>query len=228
MPVDKIFGPGNAFVNEAKRQVYGEVGIDLLPGPSEIMVIADSTSRSSYVAAALLSQAEHGSGKEKIFLLFSKESQFQEIISEINNQISSLRHKDSIKGVLKDGFIAVHLPSYRRIADVANFIAPEHLELQVADDQIEFLTSEITTAGAFLLGHLTSTSLGDFIAGPSHVLPTGRSSRFSSGLRLSDFLRRTSFIQYDSKSINRAKGAVELFSQMENLDGHGKSLSIRL
>jgi histidinol dehydrogenase len=226
--VDKIFGPGNAFVNEAKRQVYGIVGIDLLPGPSEIMVIADSSSNPSFVAAALLAQAEHGSGKEKIYLLFSEESQFDEISNEINLQLEQLSHKDAVTRVLRNGFIAVHLPSYQRMAEIANYIAPEHLELQVANDQIDFFTSAITTAGAFLLGHLTSTSLGDFVAGPSHVLPTGRSSRFSSGLRLQDFMRRSSFIQYDHKSASQAKSSVDIFSQMEKLDGHGRSLSIRL
>jgi len=226
--VDKIVGPGNAFVNEAKRQVFGIVGIDLLPGPSEVMVIADSSSNPSFVAAALLAQAEHGSGKEKLYLLFSEESQFDEISNEINLQLEQLKHKDAVTGVLKSGFIAVHLSSFQRMADIANYIAPEHLELQVANDHIDFFTSAITTAGAFLLGHVTSTSLGDFVAGPSHVLPTGRSSRFSSGLRLQDFMRRSSFIQYDNESANQAKNSVEVFSKMEKLDGHGRSLSIRL
>jgi histidinol dehydrogenase len=227
-PVDKIYGPGNAFVNEAKRQVYGTVGIDLLPGPSELMVIADSSSNPAFVAAALLSQAEHGSGKEKIFLLFSEKSHFDKITDQIDIQLQTLTHKGAIEGVLNNGFIAIYLPSFKRIAEVATYIAPEHLELQVAEEHIEFLTSQITTAGAFLLGHITSTSLGDFLAGPSHVLPTGRSSRFSSGLRLQDFLRRSSFIQYDKKSAIQAKKAISVFSEMEQLDGHGKSFSIRL
>lgn len=227
-PVDKIYGPGNAFVNEAKRQVFGTVGIDLLPGPSEVMIIADSSSNPAFVAAALLSQAEHGSGKEKIFLLFSEESHFDKIVSEIEIQLEELTHKEAIAGVLERGFMSIYLPSFKRISEVANYIAPEHLELQVADEHIEFFTNHITTAGAFLLGHETATTLGDFVAGPSHVLPTGRSSRFSSGLRLNDFLRRSSFIQYDKKSAIRAKKAISVFSKMEQLDGHGKSFSIRL
>ena len=227
-PVDKIFGPGNAFVNEAKRQVYGTVGIDLLPGPSELMVIADSSSTPAFVAAALLSQAEHGSGKEKIFLLFSEENHFEKIINEIKIQLPSLTHRKAIEKVLSNGFVSVYIPTLERIATIANFIAPEHLELQVNEDNIEFLTSEITTAGAFLLGHSTSTSLGDFVAGPSHVLPTGRSSRFSSGLRLNDFFRRSSFIQYNKESAIRAKKSLEVFAEMEQLDGHGKSFSIRI
>ena len=227
-PVDKIYGPGNAFVNEAKRQVYGTVGIDLLPGPSEIMVIADASSNPAYVAAALLSQAEHGSGKEKLFLLFSEETHFQKIVDEIKIQLPNLTHKNSIERVLAKGFVAVYLPSLERIAAIANFIAPEHLELQVNDDSIDYLINQITTAGAFLLGHQTSTSLGDFVAGPSHVLPTGRSSRFSSGLRLHDFLRRSSFIHYNTESVLRAKKSLDVFAEMERLDGHGKSFSIRI
>ncbi len=227
-PVDKIFGPGNSYVNEAKRQVYGKVGIDLLPGPSEVMVIADSSSNPAFVAAALLSQAEHGSGKEKIFLLFSEKTHFEKITKEIEVQLPSLSHKVAIKAVLESGFMAIYLPDFKRIAEIATYISPEHLELQVADQHIEFLTTQITTAGAFLLGHITATSLGDFLAGPSHVLPTGRSSRFSSGLRLTDFLRRSSFIQYDKKSAIQAEKALNVFSEMEKLDGHGKSFSIRL
>ena len=227
-PVDKIYGPGNAYVNEAKRQVYGTVGIDLLPGPSEVMVIADASSNPAYVAAALLSQAEHGSGKEKLFLLFSEEAHFEKIVDEIKTQLPELTHKESIERVLVDGFVSVHLPTLERIAAIANFIAPEHLELQVNEESIEFLTNEITTAGAFLLGHATATSLGDFVAGPSHVLPTGRSSRFSSGLRLHDFIRRSSFIHYDVESALRAKKSLDVFAEMEKLDGHGKSFSIRI
>ena len=111
---------------------------------------------------------------------------------------------------------------------VANFVAPEHLELQVNDESLDYLQSNINTAGAFLLGHFSATALGDFVAGPSHVLPTGRSSRFSSGLRIEDFFRRTSIIKYDKKSLKKASASALLFSEMEKLDGHGNSISIRL
>ena len=226
--VDKIYGPGNAFVNEAKRQVFGTVGIDLLPGPSEIMVIADSTAKPSYVAAALLAQAEHGSGKEKLYLLFSDRDLFDKVSAEIEIQIKSLSHRDAIQKVLSDGFISIYTPRFERIAEIANYISPEHLELQVDENNVEFFTTNITTAGAFLIGHDTSTSLGDFVAGPSHVLPTGRSSRFSSGLRLVDFLRRTSFIKYNKKSVQNASNALSTFARMEKLDGHGRAHTIRL
>ena len=227
-PVDKIFGPGNAFVNEAKRQVFGRVGIDLLPGPSEVMVIADKTASPQWVAAALLAQAEHGSGKEKIYLLFEERTLFEKIVGEIKKQIVQLSHSSAIELVLRKGFFAIFLNNRERISEVANYIAPEHLELQVSDDNCEFYLTNITTAGAFLVGHQTATSVGDFAAGPSHVLPTGRSSRFSSGLRIQDFMRRSSFIRYDLDASKNAAAVVKAFSKMEKLDGHGNAHLLRL
>jgi len=226
--VDKIFGPGNAYVNEAKRQSFGTVGIDLLPGPSEVMVIADSTAKPSFVAAALLAQAEHGSGKEKIYFLFSEETLFSQVIEEIKLQLETLSHGKSIQRVLEIGFRSIFLPNLERLSEVASFVAPEHLELQVSEENLTFLTERITTAGAFLMGHQTATSLGDFAAGPSHVLPTGRSSRFSSGLKLNDFFRRTSFIKYDENSVRKGQSVVEEFARMEQLDAHGRSLTMRI
>jgi histidinol dehydrogenase len=226
--VDKIYGPGNAYVNEAKRQSFGTVGIDLLPGPSEVMVIADSTANPAYVAAALLAQAEHGSGKEKIYFLFTDEVLFSQVAIEIDLQVKTLSHRQSILRVLENGFRSIYLPNLPRLAEVASFIAPEHLELQVSEENLTLLTEKITTAGAFLMGHETATSLGDFAAGPSHVLPTGRSSRFSSGLKLNDFLRRTSFIKYDENSARKAQQVVAEFAKMEKLDAHGRALSMRI
>jgi len=225
--VDKIFGPGNAYVNEAKRQVFGKVGIDLLPGPSEVMVIADHTARPDFVAAALLAQAEHGSGKEKIYFLFQEQGLFEKVVQEIDQQLPDRTHESSIRKVLESGFLAIFLPQRDNIVEVANFIAPEHLELQVSLDACDFYLQKITTAGAFLVGHKTPTSVGDFVAGPSHVLPTGRSSRFSSGLRLQDFLRRSSVIQYDSEACHKANQVIAQFASMENLDGHGFAHHVR-
>jgi histidinol dehydrogenase len=226
--VDKIYGPGNAYVNEAKRQAFGAVGIDLLPGPSEVMVIADETANPAYVAAALLAQAEHGSGKEKIYLLFTEETLFPKVVEELETQVQTLSHRSAIEKVLECGFRSVFLSDLARVSEVATFIAPEHLELQVSEDNLTFLTKEISTAGAFLMGHCTATSLGDFVAGPSHVLPTGRSARFSSGLKLNDFFRRTSFIRYNEQSAKKALPAVSEFALMEQLDAHGRSLFIRV
>ena len=227
-PVDKIFGPGNSYVNEAKRQVYGTVGVDLLPGPSEVMVIADESAKAGFAAAALLAQAEHGSGKEKIYFLFTKQSFFEEVVREIEIQLETLSRRKAIEEVLEIGFKAVWIPELEKVAEVAEFVAPEHLELQVAEEKLDYLTENITTAGAILLGHASATALGDFVAGPSHVLPTGRSSRFSSGLRLQDFLRRTSLIKYDKESVKAASASASCFAEMERLDGHGRSVELRV
>ncbi len=226
--VDKIFGPGNAYVNEAKRQVFGIVGIDLLPGPSEIMVLADGTARPAYVAAALLTQAEHGSGKENVFLVGTDQSVLEQVFLEVEKQIDVLTHREAIRGVLERGFFIVFTASEERAVEVANFVAPEHLELQVDAVKVERFTVAITTAGAILQGHDTPTVLGDFAAGPSHVLPTGRTARFSSGLRVSDFLRRSSTVHYDVEALRKADDIISQFSSMEKLDAHGRSLSIRL
>ena len=225
--VDKIFGPGNAFVNEAKRQVFGKVGIDLLPGPSEVMVIADESAKPRFVAAALLAQAEHGSGKEKVYLVYTEKSLLSEIRSELEDQVIGLKNKEAVVHVLNHGFLAIHAPKIEDAVKVANFLAPEHLELQVADKQLDYCEKNIHTAGALLLGHYSATALGDFVAGPSHVLPTGRSSRFSSGLRVVDFLRRSSIIKYDQEAVIKAKQQIECFALMESLDGHGSSVEIR-
>jgi histidinol dehydrogenase len=192
------------------------------------MVIADETADPAHIAAALIAQAEHGSGKEKIYLIFTKEVNFENIVNEINNQIPKLSHSESILNIFQKGFLAILSEDLEDVVRIANFIAPEHLELQVKDENLPYLQKEISTAGALLLGHYSATALGDFVAGPSHVLPTGRSSRFSSGLRIEDFFRRTSIIQYDEVSLQKASGAALLFSDMEKLDGHGNSISIRL
>ena len=226
-PVDKIFGPGNAYVNEAKRQVFGTVGIDLLPGPSEVMVIADETARPAYVAAALLAQAEHGSGKENVFLLCMDENILQFSLAETEKQLEILSHRDAIRSVLETGLFVIRVSSEKQAFEVANFVAPEHLELQIDDPKVERFTSSITTAGSILQGHYTPTVLGDFAAGPSHVLPTGRTSRFSAGLRLSDFFRRSSIVRYDLEALRKADEVISRFSAMEELDAHGRSLSIR-
>ena len=208
--------------------MFGTAGIDLLPGPSEVMVIADESGDPAFIAAALIAQAEHGSGKEKIYLVFTDSSHFEIINSEIRKQAQDLSHRDSILEIFKKGFLAAHVSNLEEAVSIANFVAPEHLELQVKDENIAFLQNNIKNAGALLLGHYSATALGDFVAGPSHVLPTGRSSRFSSGLRIEDFFRRTSIIKYDQESLRKASQSALLFSEMEKLDGHGNSISIRL
>ena len=226
--VDKVFGPGNAFVMEAKRQVLGTIGIDLLPGPSELMVIADAGANPRHVAADLLAQAEHGSGKEIIYIATTSKALLGKIEKALHKQLASLSHADKCAKVLKNRFLAVTCKTLDQTVEVANYIAPEHLELQVADRSIEALTQRVTTAGSILQGYFTPTVLGDFTAGPSHTLPTGRAGRFFSGLQATDFMRRSSTVRYDAKSLAQAAPVIESFSRLEQLDAHGQSLTIRL
>ena len=227
-PVDKIYGPGNAFVMEAKRQVLGAVGIDLLPGPSEIMVIADSQAKPEHLAADLLAQAEHGSGKELLYFATTSKRLIKQVELELDKAIKSLSHAKKCAEILQKRTLFILCKQMDQAIEVANFIAPEHLELQVKEALIDPITKKIRTAGAILQGYATPTVLGDFTAGPSHTLPTGRAGRFFSGLQATDFMRRTSTVRYDSKSILKAAAVVETFARLEQLDAHGKSLSIRL
>lgn len=226
--VDKVFGPGNAFVTEAKRQLFGAVGVDLLPGPSEVMIIADRTAQPAYVAADLCAQAEHGSGKEKLYLVCDSAAFAERCLAEARHQALTLSHGAKILKALDAMTCVVLVKKIADAARVANFVAPEHLELMVAQSQEAKLSAAITTAGALLVGHETPTVLGDFTAGPSHTLPTGGTGRFFSGLRVTDFLRRTSLVRYDQRSLQKAAGVVAAFAGMESLDAHGRSLQIRL
>ena len=185
--VDKIFGPGNAYVFEAKKQVYGNVGLDLLPGPSELMIIADNTARADFIAADLLAQAEHGTGMENIYLITNRKKLINEVRSEIRIQLSDLNNKECIKNVLKDGTLFISVKNFDQAVKIANYVAPEHLELHVDRRYLNPLTKKIINAGAIFMGDYSPTVLGDFAAGPSHVLPTGRTARFMSGLRVTDF-----------------------------------------
>jgi histidinol dehydrogenase len=225
--VDKVYGPGNAYVCEAKRQVFGTVGVDSLPGPSEVMVIADDSANAAFAAADLLAQAEHGSGREKIYLLATSAHIIEAINVEIRTQLQLITRSEKTQRVLDDGFLAIEVKNLTHAAEIANYVAPEHLELLVTDTAAKKLTAEITTAGAIMVGNYTPTALGDFTAGPSHVLPTGRAGRFFSGLRVADFQRRTSIVHYDRSSVKKGEPIVAAFAAMEKLDAHGRSVRIR-
>jgi histidinol dehydrogenase len=225
--VDKVFGPGNAYVCEAKRQVFGVVGVDSLPGPSEVMVIADETANVSFVASDLLAQAEHGSGREKIYLVATSADIIARVASEIRTQLQLITRAEKTRRVLDEGFLAIEVKTLAQSAGIANYVAPEHLELIVAEPMVNKLVDAITTAGAIMIGNHTPTALGDFTAGPSHVLPTGRAGRFFSGLRVADFMRRTSLIRYDKASVKKGEPVVAAFAAMEKLDAHGRSVRIR-
>lgn len=225
--VDKVFGPGNVYVCEAKRQVFGVVGVDSLPGPSEVMIIADESAKIGFIAADLLAQAEHGSGREKIYLVATSAEIIAAVGSEIRTQLQLLTRSEKSQRVLDEGFLAVEVKTLVQAAVVANYVAPEHLELLVEESAADKLARSITTAGAIMMGNYTPTALGDFTAGPSHVLPTGRAGRFFSGLRVADFVRRTSIIRYDRSSVKKANHVVAAFAAMEKLDAHGRSVRIR-
>jgi histidinol dehydrogenase len=226
--VDKIYGPSNAYVCEAMRQVFGAVGVSGLPGPSEVMILADETARCDFAAADLLAQAEHGSGKEKIYLVATSRKIIDGIHREIEAQTRLLKRGQILAKVLQNGFLSIEAPSLARAAEITNAIAPEHLELLVKDKAVKGLLGQITTAGAIMVGNFSPTALGDFVAGPSHVLPTGRTGRFFSGLRVSDFMRRTSLIRYDKASLRKAAPIVAAFGEMEQLDAHARSVAVRM
>lgn len=225
--VAKIFGPGNAYVVEAKRQVFGRVGIDLLPGPSEVMVLADASARAAWVAADLLAQAEHGSGRERVLLVSPSRRLISGVHARLRQLTAALGREAPASRVIARGLFTALVPDLEAAATVADWVAPEHLELEVEPAARARLLAKITTAGAAMLGAWSATALGDFTAGPSHELPTGRAGRFSSGLRVADFLRRTSVVEYDERALRRAAPVVAAFSRMEKLPAHGESVRVR-
>ncbi|MGC9451700.1 MAG: histidinol dehydrogenase [Oceanipulchritudo sp.] len=226
-PVCKIMGPGNAYVAEAQRQVFGQVGIDLLPGPSEALAIADATARPEYVAADLLAQAEHGSGRERVYFVYTDPVLAGRVERAALEMIPLLGHSEAVRSIWERRTCFIRVPDLDAACEVANFIAPEHLELHLEKAVCRKLLGRIHTAGAILCGHDTPTVLGDFTAGPSHTLPTSRTGRFFSGLKITDFMRRSSVVQYDRKSLGKARAVVRAFAELEDLDAHGRSMEIR-
>ena len=223
-PVCKIFGPGNAYVTEAKRQVFGYVAIDLMPGPSEILVIADHSAEPRWIAADLLAQAEHGQGSV-ICLIAINEELIERVQTEIAIQIESLKRKFFLSEVLEKNAFFVLAKSEEQAVRIANEFAPEHLSLMTRDS--EKLAKTITCAGAVFIGNFSPVAAGDFVAGPSHVLPTGGAGKSFGGLTVDQFQRRTSLIRYDREALKKSVSIVSQFSAIEQLDAHGRSISIR-
>ena len=190
------------------------------------MIVADSSANPVYVASDLLSQAEHGSGREKIYLVCTSKKLVAEVGRQLEKQSAKLSRAEKLMKIIADGCYVAVVPNIEAAVSVANFVAPEHMELQFKD--AEKYAAKFTTAGAVLVGDKTPTVLGDFTAGPSHTLPTGRTGRFSGGLQVVDFMRRSSFVKYDTQSLKNARAVVDAFSKMESLDAHGRSLTIRL
>lgn len=221
--VDKVVGPGNIFVTLAKRAVYGEVDVDMLAGPSEVLIIADDGADPRFLAADLLSQAEHDPAAA--VLLTTSESVAQGTIEALARQLPRLAREAAARECIERyGFIGV-TRDLAEAAALANEFAPEHLELAVADP--EALLPEIISAGAVFLGQATPEPVGDYMAGPSHVLPTGGTARFFSGLSVNDFLRRTSVVRYTRDALEKVSDAVNTFARAEGLDGHARAATIR-
>jgi len=224
-PVERIFGPGNSFVVEAKRQLVGAVSIDLLPGPSEILILSDKTGNPEFIAADILAQAEHGGDSVVGFATDSK-ALLGKVIKAIDRQLPSLSRAKIIRDVLKRGTFLLHIKSFAEGVAIANTFAPEHLSLITTEE--ERWLPLIRTSGAIYLGNDSPVAVGDFLAGPSHTLPTGGAARSFSGLRADQFQRRTSIVRLDKASVRKSLSVVEEFARIEGLDAHGRSTAIRL
>ncbi len=222
--VDKIVGPGNLFVALAKRHVFGEVDIDSIAGPSEVIVLADKSARPEFVAADLISQAEHSPGSG--LLITWHEPLLAAVQSELERQLALLPRGDLARDALNEYGALILAQSEAEAAELTDLMAPEHLHIS-ADDP-ERLLGMIQNAGAIFLGHHTPVALGDYIAGPSHVLPTGGTARFANGLCSNDFLKRSSVIWYNEKSLSEAAADVRLMAGKEGLTAHSASVDIRL
>lgn len=223
--VEKIVGPGNAYVTAAKRQVYGEVAIDLVAGPSELMIIADDTADARFVAADMLSQAEHGSGREQVVLVTTDMELLTAVRLELDRQRLTLSRAECIAAVLRNGAVLILVEDLEQAADIASRYAPEHLEIMTR--RPGNLAKKVTAAGAIFLGHWTPEPVGDFVAGPSHVLPTGGAARMFSGLSVEHFFRRMSVVNYQKSALLKELDAVTRLAAAEGLDAHGRSAEIR-
>jgi histidinol dehydrogenase len=226
-PVDVITGPGNAWVAEAKRQLYGVVGIDMVAGPSEIVVVADAQNDPEWIAADLLSQAEHDPTSQSI--LFTDNADFAtQVASAVDAQIAMLSTGAVARASWTDFGAIIVVVDLEGAMPLVNRLAAEHLELAVDDDRAEKLFGLVRHAGSVFLGRMTPEAIGDYVAGPNHVLPTGRRARFASGLSVLDFMKRTSFIALDQHAINKIGPAAATLADAEGLPAHAASVRKRL
>ena len=224
-PVDKITGPGNAFVAAAKRRVFGKVGIDMIAGPSEVLVIADGDNDPDWIALDLLSQAEHDESAQSI--LITTDAGFGKAVSQaVDKRLQTLERRAIAGASWRDFGAVITVPDLATAAALSNRIAPEHLELCVADPVA--LSNQITHAGAIFLGAWTPEAIGDYVGGPNHVLPTARSARFSSGLSVLDFMKRTTLAQMTPDALRAIGPAAEQLATSESLEAHGLSVTARL
>ncbi|WP_288940068.1 histidinol dehydrogenase [uncultured Roseovarius sp.] len=224
-PVDKITGPGNAFVAAAKRRVFGRVGIDMIAGPSEILVIADRDNNPDWIALDMLSQAEHDESAQSI-LITDDPAMAKAVEAAIDRHLQTLERRRIAEASWRDFGAIITVPDMDTAAELSNRIAPEHLELCVND--AEALAEKITHAGAIFLGAWTPEAIGDYVGGPNHVLPTARSARFSSGLSVMDFVKRTTMARMTPAALRAIGPAAETLATSESLEAHGLSVTARL
>ncbi|MEM1066667.1 MAG: histidinol dehydrogenase, partial [Pseudomonadota bacterium] len=224
-PVDKITGPGNAYVAAAKRRVFGQVGIDMIAGPSEILVIADADNDPDWIAIDLLSQAEHDESAQSI--LITTDAAFGRAVAKaIEARLKTLSRAAIAEPSWRDYGAIITVADLDEVVELTNRIAPEHLEVCVRD--ADALASRIRNAGAIFLGAWTPEAIGDYVGGPNHVLPTARSARFSSGLSVMDFVKRTTLARMTPQSLSALGPAAETLAGSESLEAHGLSVRARL
>lgn len=224
-PVDKITGPGNAFVAAAKRRVFGKVGIDMIAGPSEVLVIADADNDPDWIALDLMSQAEHDESAQS--LLITTDATFGRAVAQaVDNRLETLERQAIAGASWRDFGAIITVKDLDEAAALANRIAPEHLELCVANP--DALADKCIHAGAIFLGQWTPEAIGDYIGGPNHVLPTARSARFSSGLSVMDFVKRTTMTKMSPQSLSAIGPGAEILARSESLEAHGLSVTARL
>ena len=223
--VQKIFGPGNAYVSMAKRLLVGRVAIDLLAGPSDLLVLADDTANPRFAASDLLAQAEHGSGHERVWLVTTSAKILKAVEKEIAKQLPRLPRRDFIQRVLDRNVWLIQVKTVADGVALANQLAPEHCEVITRDARS--VSGGIVTAGAIFLGNWSPTVLGDYVAGPSHVLPTDGAGASFAGLTVDQFQRRTSVVEYNRASLKKALKTVKKFAELEGLGAHAKSAEVR-
>jgi histidinol dehydrogenase len=223
--MQKIFGPGNAYVVTAKRLLFGHVAIDLLPGPSELLVLADETANPRFIAADMLAQAEHGSGHERVWLVTTSDKVLKGVGKEIVKQMPKLARHEFIQRALQNNSWLIQVASVADGVALVNRLAPEHCEVMTRNPRK--VSEGILTAGAIFLGPWSPTVLGDYVAGPSHTLPTGGAGASFAGLTVDQFQRRTSVVEYSRAALKKALPTVKKFAELEGLGAHGKSAEIR-
>lgn len=224
-PVAKIVGPGNAYVAAAKRRVFGQVGIDMIAGPSEVVVLADAHANPDWVAADLLAQAEHDAAAQSILITDSAELG-DHVIAAVEARLKTLPRRDIASASWRDFGAVILVGSLREAIPLVDRLAPEHLEIEAAE--AEELAASIRNAGAIFIGAHTPEAIGDYVGGSNHVLPTARSARFSSGLGVLDFMKRTSLLKCDADSLRKIGPAAIALGKAEGLDGHALSVAVRL